>query len=59
MTLNVGLRDSNFFGLFCCLIQDFEPYVMITSALMLVKQSETAIVVQLCRFLCRFMQLFM
>ena len=40
------------------MIQDFEPYVMITSALMLVKRSETAIAVQLCRFLCRFMQLF-
>lgn len=57
-SLNVRLSDSNFFGLFCCLIQDFEPYVMITSALMLVKRSETAIAVQLCRFLCRFMQLF-
>lgn len=31
---------------------------MITSALMLVKRSETAIAVQLCRFLCRFTQLF-
>ena len=40
------------------MIQDFEPYVMITSALMLVKRSETAIAVQLCRFLCRFTQLF-
>lgn len=58
LSLNVRLSDSNFFGLFCCLIQDFEPYVMITSALMLVKRSETAIAVQLCRFLCRFTQLF-
>ena len=58
LLLNVRLSDSNFFGLFCCLIQDFEPYVMITSALMLVKRSETAIAVQLCRFLCRFTQLF-
>ena len=58
LPLNVRLSDSNFFGLFCCLIQDFEPYVMITSALMLVKRSETAIAVQLCRFLCRFTQLF-